>query len=261
MSNKSGSVISEEEADKLAESEMLDEARDVASNLELTLQQVRTGHIDGKKAAEKLVQDSSNLRFKAKSVSIPGFAAITHRLDEYLGGVTELQPQHIKDLQTYSDRILALLDGEDLPQATIAEVVRSMPHKSTFNVEDIEITNTEVLLVIPQKTAGKVVARELEACGYRVTSLTDPLEAITMVLDTRPDLIITSMVMPRLGGADLACALKAMPSTRNTHVAVLTSLTPDHPDMQALPMNVGVIRRGNTFGDDLADVLHKFNIT
>ncbi|MFD2207444.1 response regulator [Kiloniella antarctica] len=261
MNKNSDSVISEEEVDKIAEGEMLDEARDVASSLELTLQQVRTGSLDGKTAVDRLVQNSSNLRFKAKSVNIPGLAAITHRLDEYLGGLNDLEAQNITDLQTYSDRILALLDGEAMPAETIAEVVRSMPHKSTFNVEDIEITNTEVLLVIPQKTAGKVVARELEACGYRVTSLTEPLEAITMALETRPDLIITSMVMPRLGGADLACALKAMPSTRRIHVAVLTSLSSDDPAMLALPMNVGVIRRGKTFGDDLADVLQKFNIT
>ncbi|WP_085902789.1 response regulator [Kiloniella majae] len=257
----SGSVISEEEADKLAEGEMLDEARDVASSLEVNLQQVRTGGLDGKTAAERLAQDSSNLRFKAKSVNIPGLAAITHRLDEYLSGLTDLEAKHIQDLQTYSDKISALLDGEALPTENIAEVVRSMPHQITFNVEDIEITNTEVLLVIPQKTAGKVVARELAACGYRVTSLTEPLEAITMILETKPDLVITSMVMPRLGGADLACALKAMPSTKKSHVAVLTSLPSDHPDMQELPMNVGVIRRGTTFGDDLADVLQKFNIT
>ncbi|OUS18725.1 hypothetical protein A9Q97_00480 [Rhodospirillales bacterium 47_12_T64] len=261
MNKNSSSVISEEEADKIAEGEMLDEARDVASSLELTLQQVRTKNLDGKSAVDRLSQDSSNLRFKAKSVNIPGLAAITHRLDEYLGGLDDLAAQNIKDLQTYSDRILALLDGESMPEESIAEVVRSMPHKSTFNVEDVEITNTEVLLVIPQKTAGKVVARELEACGYRVTSLTEPLEAISMILETKPDLIITSMVMSRLGGADLACALKAMPSTRSTHVAVLTSLPPEHPDMLALPMSVGVIRRGTTFGDDLADVLQKFNIT
>jgi CheY-like chemotaxis protein len=106
-----------------------------------------------------------------------------------------------------------------------------------------------------------VVARELAACGYRVSTVLDPIEALELILETRPDFVITSMVMPCMSGVDLACALNAMPATKTIPVALLTSLEPGHPDLAPLPMNTGLIRRGAQFGDDLADVLQRFGIT
>jgi CheY-like chemotaxis protein len=106
-----------------------------------------------------------------------------------------------------------------------------------------------------------VVGRELAACGYRVATVLNPIEALELILETKPDLVITAQVMPRMSGVDLACALAAMPATKAIPVALLTSLDPDHADLRALPMNVGLIRRGAHFGDDLADVLQRFNIT
>ncbi|WP_343562773.1 response regulator [Kiloniella sp. b19] len=259
--SSSGINITEEEVNQQAEAEILDEARDVASSLEVTLQQVRTGGTDPKDALARMSGDVSNIRLKAKSVNVPGLTAITHRLEEYMSSVKELDDKAIGDLQTYSDKISSLLDGESVDVSEIAEVVRSMPHHSTFNVEDIEIDIKEVVLVVPQKIAGKVVARELEACGYRVTTIMDPFDAIALIMELKPDMIMTSMVLPRMSGADLACALSAMPSTKHIPVTALTSLEPSHPDMRALPVNVGVVRRGPNFGDDLAQVLSKFQIT
>ena len=95
----------------------------------------------------------------------------------------------------------------------------------------------------------------------RVATVLNPIEALELILETKPDLVITAQVLPRMSGVDLACALAAMPATKGIPVALLTSLDPDHPDLRALPMNVGLIRRGKQFGDDLADVLQRFHIT
>jgi CheY-like chemotaxis protein len=261
MSTNAAQVISEEQVDELAESEVLDEARDVVANLELRLQQLRTGNLSPEEAASLLSQDASNLRLKARTVAIKGLSPITHRLDEYLSAIKSVEEKHISDLQTFGDSISALLDGDFVTSEQAAEVVRSLPSTMTFDISDVTITDTEVTLVLPQRSAAHVVGRELAACGYRVSTVLDPLEAIGLIVETRPDLVITTVVMPRLSGIDLACAMAAMPSTRNIPVAVLTSLEPNHPDLAALPMNAGLIRRGPSFGDDLADVLHRFNIT
>ena len=79
--------------------------------------------------------------------------------------------------------------------------------------------------------------------------------------ETRPDLVITTMVMPRMSGVDLACCVAAIPATRTTPVALLTSLDRDHPDLAALPIGAGLIRRGPHFGNDLAVILERFDIT
>lgn len=254
-------ILSEEEVEQQYADEALDEARDVVSNLEIRMQQIRGETLDPAEAAALLAQDAANLRLKAKAVNIPGLSPLSHRLDEYLASTKTITAEHVDDLQRFSDRIASLLDGDALPSEEIAEVVRSMPHKSSFEVSDVTVTDTEVTLVIPQRTAARVVERELAACGYRVSTVLDPIEAFEIVLESKPDLVVTTVVMPRMSGVDLACALSAMPSTRHIPVAVLTSLEPNHPDLKALPMNVGLIRRGTNFGADLADVLQKFDIT
>ena len=254
-------ILSEAELDEQYEMEALDEARDVVAGLEVRMQQIRGGTLAPDKAAILLAQDASNLRLKAKAVNLPGLTPLSHRLDEYLANAKEVTVKNLDDLQRFSDRISAVLDGETIPVEEIATVIRDLPHKSTFEVSDVTVTDTEVTLILPQKTAARVVERELAACGYRVSTVLDPIEAFAIILETKPDLVITTAVMPRLSGIDLACAMAAMPSTKGIPVAVLTSLEPNHPDLRALPMNVGIIRRGENFGNDLADTLQRFNIT
>lgn len=261
MSATAPQLISEQELDQQAEREVLDEARDVVEGLELRLQEIRTGGSDPIEASQRLKQDVSNLRLKVRAVPIAGLAAITHRLDDYLAGVTAIEPRHIADIQTFGDRIAALLHGEEVSQDEIATVVRDLPCNSSFDVGDVTITDVEVTLVVPQRAAGRVVARELAACGYRVSTVLDPVEALEVILDTRPDFVITAMVMPRMSGVDLACALSAMPATKTIPVALLTSLEPGHDDLKPLPIKTGIIRRGAQFGDDLATVLERFGIT
>lgn len=252
------SGFSEAEVEQKYAEEVLDDARDIVNNLEVRLQQVRGNTLDPVDAALHLKQDAAILRLKTKAVNIPGLSPLSHRLEEYLASTNSITVEQVDDLQRFSDRISALLDGDLMATEDIAEIVRSMPHKSTFDVGDIELTDTEVTVVLPQKSAAHAVGRELAACGYRVTTVLDPLEAFEIVLETKPDLVVTTMIMPRMSGVDLACALTAMPTTKHIPVALLTSLAPNHPDLRALPMNAGLIRRGETFGADLAHVLDRW---
>lgn len=255
------SVLSEVQVDQQEAVELADEASDMVASLELRLQQVRSGVLDSNSALEFLGRDSFNLKMAARSGAVAGLAALTHRLDDYLADIESLTDQHVDDLQVFADKIGALLDGEPVEVEQIASVVRELPSKRSFELSDIVITDVEVTLVMPKRIAARVVERELAACGYRVSTVLDSVEAIGLVVETRPDLVITSMVLPTLSGVDLACAFAAMPTTKGLPVAVLTSLERDHPDLRALPMSAGLIRRGEQFGDDLADVLQRFEIT
>jgi len=255
-------VLSEEAVENLYEIEALEEAREVSENIELRLQQMISCDITKELAKTFLLQDSSNLRLKVKSVNLPGLSAICKRLDDYLWHIDVISMQNITDLQQYSDLITKALDGsEENVIIDVAEEIRALPHHTTFDVADVKVEAKEVTLVIPQKVAARIVERELRECGYRVTTVLDSLQAFEIILDTKPDLVICPATLPRLSGIDLICALRAMPATADIHVALLTSLDLDHPDLLKLPMNVGIIRRGENFGSDLADVLQRFHIT
>jgi len=254
-------VLSEEDLENLYESEALDEAREVAESLELRLQQMISCDISKEKAKTLLVQDSSNLRLKVKAVNLPGLSAICQRLDDYLWHIDVISMQNILDLQVFSDSITKALDGSGGEECDIAEEIRTLPHHATFDIADIKTIHKDVTLVLPKKVAARVVERELVECGYRVTTVLDSLQAFEIILDTKPDLVICSAVLPRLSGIDLICALHAMPATEKVHTALLTSLALDHPDLGKLPKAASIIRRGEDFGSDLADVLQRFDIT
>lgn len=254
-------VLSEEAVDQLAESEAIDEARDVVDSFEVRLQQLRSGNLGADEGLKLLSREASNLRLKMQTVAITGLAPTTHRLDDYLAGLKTIETQNIDDVQAFVDRISSLLDGEKVAVEEVAEVVRSLPRKTTFDIKDVTVTDTEVTLVIPQRAAARIVERELAECGYHVSTVLNPIEALSLIVETRPDMVITAQVMPRVTGVDLACALAAMPTTKDIPVALLTSLEPNHPDLAPLPVNVGLIRRGVSFGDDLAHVLERFKIT
>lgn len=254
-------ILSEAELEKLYEDEALDEARDVVGGLELRLQQVMSGDLSKEEAKEILKQDASNLSLKVKAVNLTGLSAICRRLEDYCWHMDSIEDKNIVDLQQFSDRITRVLDGAEETIANVAKEIRTLPHHATFELDEVTFSPKEVIIVLPKKVAARVVERELNECGYRVSIVLDSLEAFEIILDTRPDLVITSAVLPRLSGVDLICALKAMPTTRDVSVALLTSLPLNHPDLRALPMNVGIIRRGDNFGSDLAEVLQRFDIT
>src|SRR3546814_14006536 len=94
MSDSAKRLLSEEEVDRLAEEEVLAEARDVLSGLDIRLQQVRTGTLDAAQAAKLLLLDASNLRLKARSVTLAALGPLTHRLEDYLAGLPRLEDRH-----------------------------------------------------------------------------------------------------------------------------------------------------------------------
>ena len=107
-------LLSETELDQQIGAEVADEARDVVANFDLRLQQVRAGVLDRTAAAEMLSRDSHNLRSMSRMVSLPGLASMAHRMDDYLADIKCIEDQHITDLQTFSDRLGKIMDGEEV---------------------------------------------------------------------------------------------------------------------------------------------------
>ena len=113
----------------------------------------------------------------------------------------------------------------------------------------------EFLLVEPQKAFAKIITRELQSCGFRVVSATKSYEAIELAARTRPDMILISAVLDEIDGVDVVKMLKVPAVTQSIPVGLLTSFDRDHPKLKDLPKEVPLLRKGPSFGDDLADLL------
>jgi chemosensory pili system protein ChpA (sensor histidine kinase/response regulator) len=80
-----------------------------------------------------------------------------------------------------------------------------------------------VVLVDDSISVRKFVGRMLEKAGYRVKLAADGLEALEIVTQTRCDLVVTDLEMPRTNGYELLSHLRQDLQTRNIPVMVVTS--------------------------------------
>ncbi|HEY1526344.1 MAG TPA: response regulator [Candidatus Angelobacter sp.] len=80
-----------------------------------------------------------------------------------------------------------------------------------------------VVLVDDSISVRKFVGRMLEKAGYRVKLASDGLEALEIVTQTRCDLVVTDLEMPRTNGYELLSHLRQDPQTRSIPVMVVTS--------------------------------------
>lgn len=243
--------------------EFLDELRDTASSLQVLLGNMRSNSVSADDGLGTLKRDASNLRSHAQALNVPLIKLVTHRLDEYVGELKTVGPTQLDAIQVFVDRIERLADGEQITEADVPAVVRSLPAKRTADIDfgPIEQKNVEVLLVVPEKAMSRIVERELAACGYRTSVVRDPFGALETVVHTMPDMVIASMELGPLSGVDLGCALAAMPVTQGIPFAVLTSYEWGHAKLRGLPPRAALIRKGPQFGDDLAESLARFGIT
>jgi CheY-like chemotaxis protein len=65
------------------------------------------------------------------------------------------------------------------------------------------------------------VCRFLEQRGFSVTSASNGLEAMQILEEVLPDLIVTDLMMPKMTGSELITAVKANPVTARIPVVVL----------------------------------------
>ncbi len=91
--------------------------------------------------------------------------------------------------------------------------------------EAIDFIPEEKVVVLADDSISvrKFVGRMLEKAGYRVKLASDGLEALEIVSQTRCDLVVTDLEMPRTNGYELITHLKQNPATRNIPVVVVTS--------------------------------------
>lgn len=197
-----------------------------------------------------------NLKGLAGSFGFPAVGLIAHRLEDYVSELESLEARHRADITVFIDRLADIVDaGQDPGDGAAGEIVRGLPAHPGFEIAPSAARSVEVLLVAPSKAVSQIAVRALRALGYRVTTARTAWEAIEIAVRTRPDLIITSAVMAGASGIDLVRALATMTATQGLPVAVMTSFSKDHPELLRLPPQVPVIRLGDSFEADLAEIV------
>jgi CheY-like chemotaxis protein len=84
---------------------------------------------------------------------------------------------------------------------------------------------TTVLLVEDSKFLKITAERLLTKSGFIVVTAQDGEEALRIVRETPPDVVLLDMLLPKLGGQQVLMALKEDPVTAGIPVIILSSLS------------------------------------
>jgi CheY-like chemotaxis protein/HPt (histidine-containing phosphotransfer) domain-containing protein len=204
-----------------------------------------------------------NLKGLGGSFGYPGLSQIAHRLESYVADMTSWNTHSARELQKFLDPMGEMLERSVQPSdEELARIVRSLPTHlvQNFSADDMRQAQVEVLLVTPTRAIAKLLTQQINACGFRVNAVNDPVDGLTAVLRARPDMIITSQEMRTMTGVDLVRAVKAIASVAKTPAAILTSKSSDRAAFPGLPDDVLLLRTGDQFADDFGGAIAKFEI-
>jgi DNA-binding response OmpR family regulator len=104
-----------------------------------------------------------------------------------------------------------------------------MKHKKNV-VKDID----EILIAEDSPTQAEQLKYILEKHKYKVRVAKDGKEAIGMVIEHRPSLVITDIVMPEMNGYELCKEIKSHEKTMSIPVILLTSFSRSEDVMEGI---------------------------
>ena len=80
------------------------------------------------------------------------------------------------------------------------------------------------------------VSYVVRKAGFDVVTAEDGEEALAAAHREKPDLVFLDIMMPGLAGDEVCRRLKADPSTRDTHVVILTARGQEEDERRAMEM-------------------------
>jgi chemosensory pili system protein ChpA (sensor histidine kinase/response regulator) len=95
-----------------------------------------------------------------------------------------------------------------------------------------------VMVVDDSLTMRKVTGRVLERHNFEVAVARDGVEALEMLQERVPDLMLLDIEMPRMDGYELATAMRADQRFRNVPIVMITSRTGDKHRQRAFDIGV-----------------------
>lgn len=240
--------------------EFLDHANDSVAQLDRMLDGAAEEGQLGEREMFDLARIVHSLKGSGSTFGFTNLTILAHRFEDYIGASDSSAPIKLGDIRFFVDRIGDVIDGRISSDGPIDTVVRALPMRSRFDIADVSVTEIEVGLVMEPGAQARLVTKELEACGYRVTHVQSSIQAIGYVYQTRPDCVFVSANMPGMDGVDFVRALKAMKATEAIPCALLTAFDRGNQLLQGLPESVPIVRKGSHFGDDLADALQTLGL-
>jgi chemosensory pili system protein ChpA (sensor histidine kinase/response regulator) len=183
-----------------------------------------------------------------------GIQRIALHVDELLGN----QEIVVKNLGPQLSRLAWIGGATVLPDGSIVPLVNPvvLARRTLSGVPDFEHTTlvpslksrgqkaasvAPVIMVVDDSlTVRKITTRLLEREGYQVLTAKDGLEALQLLRDGLPAVMLVDIEMPRMDGFDLTRNVRGDPRTKDIPIIMISSRTAEKHRSQAAALGVNV---------------------
>jgi chemosensory pili system protein ChpA (sensor histidine kinase/response regulator) len=205
----------------------------------------------------RLLRDENQVKLPDSNVQMPvvlvrGAQPAAIQVDTLMGSreivVKALGPQFNSVVGVSGGTILG--DGSvviilDLPN--MMRHVNSIEYKQHLELEhqaEAQLTNVKadsvisVLVVDDSVTVRKVTTRLLERQGYEVLTAKDGVDAMEILQDYRPTVVLLDIEMPRMDGFEVATQMRHSSQLKHIPIIMITSRTGDKHKERAMAIGV-----------------------
>ncbi|MDD2723172.1 MAG: response regulator [Methylovulum sp.] len=162
-----------------------------------------------------------------------------------LDSVTDSLDIVIKNFGYYLKKIPGYLgaaimgDGLVAPVLDVPELLRTSV--AAWNLDTIEAIEIEepksllptILLVDDSLSQRRALEQLLEDAGFNTISARDGIEAVNLLQQIKPDLVLTDLEMPRMNGIELTAHIRSKAAIKTLPVIMITSRTTQKHRMMA----------------------------
>ncbi|MBT8440658.1 MAG: response regulator [Gammaproteobacteria bacterium] len=85
------------------------------------------------------------------------------------------------------------------------------------------MTNKKILIVDDEPYVARILKLVLQKEGYKVTCVNNGKAALDICASLQPDILVTDVKMPHLGGRELVETIRSLESGSNIPIVVMTS--------------------------------------
>lgn len=127
----------------------------------------------------------------------------------------------------------------DLPALIRDDIASAMKPKPIVNVNEVAAKQTSLVMVVDDSvTVRKVTTRLLERNGYDVITAKDGVDAIALLQDQKPDVMLLDIEMPRMDGFEVATLVRHDERLKDVPIIMITSRTGQKHKERALSIGV-----------------------
>ncbi|SMF61082.1 chemosensory pili system protein ChpA (sensor histidine kinase/response regulator) [Alteromonadaceae bacterium Bs31] len=148
--------------------------------------------------------------------------------------------------------VVVILDPHALVRkdVALAKVIEMHPRTMLPEVEVPEVVTKTVMVVDDSVTVRKVTSRFLEREGFNVITAKDGVDALRILQDDIPDLMLLDIEMPRMDGFEVAKNIRTTSRWKHIPIIMITSRTGEKHRERAMDLGVNKYL-GKPYQEDL----------